>query len=279
MATAPAESRAGSLPQMATKRKADHLPQDDGAAAAEPPAGAGASSAKKPKKDGGPSLTAAQSRIVGVVLHQLFKPEGLTSGPTWDDAQREQIAAQCNDELERQGEPRVYNVIKLHAWVGNVMYRHRQSLKRAEVLAKAPAPDREKKPKPETVFKKKKREAEEQALRDRALKDGIPLAQLPVEREGDEPGVLKAALIEAILAQNFGPEKQGEGPEESAESEPALQQDADGVWRSESGQPPPDSARTRLRRELENIDARTPAVGRLAAIEDHATGAATDPFA
>lgn len=65
---------------------------------------------------------------MGSYLRTVFDT---ASGPNqWDEAKREKIASQCNDELAKQGEPRVYSAAKLHAWVGNSMYRHRQSIKK-----------------------------------------------------------------------------------------------------------------------------------------------------
>ena len=227
--------------------------------AAEPTAAAAASKksrqiAKETKpNDSGPTLTTAQSRIVGSFLRTVFDTD---NGPNqWDEERREKIAEQCNDELEKQGEARVYSAVKLHFWVGNTMYRHRQALKKAQELRLNPPKPKPKKGKPETAVKKKKRLAEEAALRRRALDAGVGEKDLPKAQEGDVPGELKSALIELIMDQELG----AEGDEENASSEPKLQQN--GVGGSAEGgaaaAAPPSAARQALRQQLESIDSVT----------------------
>lgn len=81
------------------------------------------------KREGG-GLSVAQSKIVRAVLRPLWQPAD--GRPRWNDSERARIVEMCNDELEKHGEPRVYTAFKLHTWLGNVMCRHRKSLKRAE---------------------------------------------------------------------------------------------------------------------------------------------------
>ena len=178
------------------KRKAPAAPPPGGAKRARAPA------APKPKREQGPSLTPAQSKIIGVFLRSIFKPED--GGAQWDDTRREEVVELTNDALEAQGEARTYTLAKLHGWVGNAMYRHRQKEKKAEELRLNPPP-----PKPPKGAKGAKAKAPRASKGESAAKRRKRLAE---EAEAEELAAI-AKAAEAVTAAEE--ELKGAGAEEA----------------------------------------------------------------